>query len=243
MALILNIDTAMETASISLAEHGKVLASEINGSQTDHAAWIQPAIGRVANHELGDIVAVGISNGPGSYTGLRIGLATAKGLCYALQIPLVTVNTLSVIAFDAIKRIEEHGLEVLNDPHLRDSLQFTDQGFDAQSLLFCPMIDAKRMEVFTAVYDSQLKEIMAPHASILRSTSFDALLKRQKILFLGNGSEKFQQVCQNTDNAMFKCFALDASALAVLTYKNFIGSNFAGLAYTEPLYLKEFFTQ
>jgi len=98
------------------------------------------------------------------------------------------------------------------------------------------------MEVFAAVYNSSLEEIYEPHSRVLDTLSFDALLRRQKMLFLGNGSLKFQQVCQNA-NAIFKKLALNPFALSGLTYKNFIGNNFATLAYAEPLYLKEFFTK
>jgi len=238
MALILNIDTALDTATASLAKDGTVLASAINESQKDHAAWIQSAIEDLiknAGHEMADITAVGVSNGPGSYTGLRIGLATAKGLCYALKIPLITVNSLEVIAVDAIKRIEGAEAEILNAGPNAENIKISD-------LLFCSMIDARRMEVFVAIYDIDSKEVIKPQAWLLKPASFEELLKRQKILFLGNGSKKFQQICENTDNAMFKNFPLNPSALAALTYENFIGNNFAGLAYTEPLYLKEFFT-
>jgi len=246
VALILNIDTALETASISLADHGDVLTAESNESQKDHAAWIQPAIERLmktARRDLRDIKAIGISHGPGSYTGLRIGLATAKGLCYALGIPLVIVNTLALIAFDAITKVEHDDLQFFNHGSESEVSQFTVAGEDIDKILYCPMIDARRMEVFTAVYSRDLVEIIQPRACILVPNLFEELFKRQKILFLGNGSQKFQHMCQHAGNAMFRNLPLNSSALATLTYRNFIGNNFAGLAYTEPLYLKEFFTQ
>jgi tRNA threonylcarbamoyladenosine biosynthesis protein TsaB len=232
MDLILNIDTALDIACISLAADGQVLLSATNGSTKDHAAWIQAAINKLvrdAGYELHDLKAVAVSNGPGSYTGLRIGLSTAKGLCYALNIPLITVGSLEAMAFTAIKDMESPGIPS------HDSQPAT------HNLLFCPMIDARRMEVFAAVYDNNLNEVIKPHARILDHFSFEELLKRQKILFLGNGSIKFHQICQNP-HAIFKNYPLNAAAVAGLTYKNFIGNNFAGLAYTEPLYLKEFFT-
>lgn len=224
MALILNIDTAVETAIISLAEDGKLYKFSLNESMKDHAAWIQPAIYELmsdAGYKIGDLNAVGISIGPGSYTGLRIGLSTAKGLCYALQIPLITINSLEIMAASAIDEITKEG--------------------STGDLLYCPMIDARRMEVFTAIYHSNLSQVTEPHACMLNTNSFEDLLKRQKILFLGNGSIKFQKICQNP-NAIFKKLPLNQTAFCTLTYKNFIGNNFAILAYTEPLYLKEFFT-
>jgi len=228
MALILNIDTALDSAYISLAENEQGLRYTINETAKDHAVWIQPAIHKLIKESgwrIADLNAIGVSIGPGSYTGLRIGLSTAKGLCFALKIPLITINTLEIIAFSAINDIAAH------DPDL-----FT------RNLFICPMIDARRMEVFTAVYNSSLVEIYEPHARILDALTFDELLRRQKILFLGNGSIKFRQVCQNA-NAIFKKLALNPFALSELTYKNFIGNNFATLAYAEPIYLKEFFTK
>jgi tRNA threonylcarbamoyladenosine biosynthesis protein TsaB len=228
MALILNIDTALDNAYISLAENKKGLRYSINETTKDHAAWMQPAIDKLikeSGFRIADLNAIGVSIGPGSYTGLRIGLSTAKGLCFALKIPLITINTLEIMAFSAINDIETQ------DPDLF-----------SRNLFICPMIDARRMEVFTAVYNSSLMKIYEPHSRILDALAFDELLRRQKILFLGNGSIKFQQVCQNA-NAIFKKMALNPFALSELTYKNFIGNNFATLAYAEPLYLKEFFTK
>jgi len=227
MAIILNIDTALDSACISLSENEKGLGYALNGTAKDHAAWIQPAIYKLIKEsgiKMSDLSAIGVCIGPGSYTGLRIGLSTAKGLCFALKIPLIAINTLETIASSAMNDIQTENLDFTSD------------------LLICPMIDARRMEVFTAVYDSSVEEIYEPHSRILDALSFDELLERQKMLFLGNGSLKFQQVCQNA-NAIFKKLALNPFALSGLTYKNFIGNNFATLAYAEPLYLKEFFTK
>ena len=227
MAIILNIDTALDSACISLSENEKGLGYAINGTAKDHAAWIQPAIYKLTKEsgiKMSDLSAIGVCIGPGSYTGLRIGLSTAKGLCFALKIPLIAINTLETIASSAMNDIQTENLDFTSD------------------LLICPMIDARRMEVFTAVYDSSVEEIYEPHSRILDALSFDELLERQKMLFLGNGSLKFQQVCQNA-NAIFKKLALNPFALSGLTYNNFIGNNFATLAYAEPLYLKEFFTK
>jgi len=227
MAIILNIDIVLDSAYISLSENEKGLDYAINGTAKDHAAWIQPAIYKLIKEsgiKMSDLSAIGVCIGPGSYTGLRIGLSTAKGLCFALKIPLIAINTLETIASSAMNDIQIENLDFTSD------------------LLICPMIDARRMEVFTAVYNSSMEEIYEPHSRILDALSFDALLRRQKMLFLGNGSLKFQQVCQNA-NAIFKKLALNPFALSGLTYNNFIGNNFATLAYAEPLYLKEFFTK
>jgi tRNA threonylcarbamoyladenosine biosynthesis protein TsaB len=224
MALILNIDTALETAYLTLAKDGELLVSSVNDHQKEHAAWLQPAIQKlmkVAGLNLRELTAVGISIGPGSYTGLRVGLSAAKGICYALRIPLVTEVSLRLMAYSAIKYSEADDL-------LPDHL------------LFCPMIDARRMEVFTAIYDQSMREIIKPQSMVLTENVFEKYLRRQKMLFLGNGSIKYQQLCPDL-NALFKEIPLNPVAISTLTYKNFIGNNFADLAYTEPLYLKEFF--
>ena len=232
MALILNIDTSQDTACVSLADDGVAITAITNETQKDHAAWIHHAIEKLfreTGYKINDLVAVGASNGPGSYTGLRIGLSTAKGLCYALKIPLIAAGTLEVMALNAVQCL---GLSAKS--HMEHELG---------DVLICPMIDARRMEVFTAVYDIQLNEVVKPQALVLNPTTFASILERQKILFLGNGSQKFQQVSQHLENAMFKNFPLNPSALATIIYRNFIGNNFAGLAYTEPLYLKEAYTR
>src|SRR5262252_8762915 len=148
MALILNIDTSQDTACVSLALDGEVITAATNESQKDHAAWIHGAVEKIfaqAEHPINEMAAVGLSNGPGSYTGLRIGLATAKGLCYALKIPLITVGTLEVMSRNALEGLGQFGKNG-SEPDFGDGL-------------ICPMIDARRMEVFTAVYDNQLNEI------------------------------------------------------------------------------------
>ena len=162
MSLILNIDTAVQTSSICLSENDETLAVKINPSQKDSAAWLHVAIKELLHEKnlfLQQLEAIAVSEGPGSYTGLRVGMATAKGLCYALNKPLITINTLQMMAFAAPK---QH------------------QG------LLCPMIDARRMEVFTAIFDQNLNFILPPANLVLSETSFNDFLQKNKILFFGN---------------------------------------------------------
>ncbi|HVT85503.1 MAG TPA: tRNA (adenosine(37)-N6)-threonylcarbamoyltransferase complex dimerization subunit type 1 TsaB [Chitinophagaceae bacterium] len=217
MSLILNIDTALETASISLAKDGKAMNTVINKEQKDHAAWLQVAIAgllKSSGFELKDLSAIAVTIGPGSYTGLRVGLSSAKGLCYALNIPLITVSTLELMAHAA--KNEEAGL-------------------------LCPMIDARRMEVFAAVYTKSLKEVIKPHARVLDSDSFSELLNSNQILIFGSGSKKFSLLL-NHDNAIFAEVHYDASNMAPITMERFLSQQFADLAYSEPAYLKDFFS-
>lgn len=217
MSLILNIFTAIETASVCLAKNGKSTGITFSENQKDHASWIHIAINNLLsgnNNSAKELEAIAVCIGPGSYTGLRIGLATAKGLCYALNIPLLAVDTLSTIAF-AVKN------------------EATD--------LICPMVDARRMEVFTALYANDLTQLIPPAAKIIDETSFSETLVNHKILFCGNGSKKLQNIISN-NNASFTETAVDATHLSHLSYKMFQNKEFSDLAYLEPLYIKEFFT-
>jgi len=220
MSLILQIDTATEKAHVSLARDGRVLQQLRSDSQKDHASFLQPAIGQLVKEEgvtLNDIDAVSVTMGPGSYTGLRVGMASAKGLCYVLNKPLIALNTLEVIALSTMHAA----------------------GAQYAATLFCPMIDARRMEVFTALYNSSRQLILEPCAMILDNTSFNTELEKSAVLFSGNGSAKFRSVCDHP-NARFYDVAVTAEAMATLSLEQFSAQRFASLAYTEPLYIKEF---
>src|SRR5689334_17213900 len=171
--IILSIDTATDQASVTLSSNDSVIGTLQNDSQKDHAAWIQMAINTLLQkygYTMQQLEAIAVTAGPGSYTGLRVGMATAKGLCFALQIPLITINTLQVMANAAI------------DQWLSKAAGMT------PPLCFCPMIDARRMEVFTAVYNEALQEIVAPKAMILEELSFKEELNDRSLICFGNGS-------------------------------------------------------
>ena len=217
MSYILNIDTAVVSASLCLAKDDQVLKLKVNPSQKDHASWLHVAIKQLmeeAGLSLRELDAIAVSSGPGSYTGLRVSMATAKGLCYALQKPLITVSTLKMMAVAAI---------------------------DASTDLLCPMIDARRMEVFTAVYDHSLVEILSPVNIILENESFKELLHTSSILFFGNGSEKLKPLVSH-QNAQFKNLEANAEHMTGLSFSQFEKQEFADLAYAEPYYGKAFYT-
>jgi tRNA threonylcarbamoyladenosine biosynthesis protein TsaB len=219
MSYIINIDTATETAHVSIAQDGKLLQALQNESQKDHGAFLQNAIQQLlktAVLSFADIDAIAVTAGPGSYTGLRVGLASAKGLCYALNKPLLTLNTLEVLT-TAAKTSPN------NQP----------------AILYCPMIDARRMEVFAALYNNTLTALLPPCAMILNDTSFLNTLEKEKIVFFGSGAPKWQQVCTHP-NASFTTHLALPEAMADLAYKYFLEQRFADLAYSEPFYLKEF---
>lgn len=222
MALILNIDTAVDIASVCLAKDGEIVAFLKNDQQHNHAEWLHVAIKNIIETSavpLNTLDAVAVSEGPGSYTGLRISMAAAKGICFALNKPLICLNTLLVMA---------------NAAKNNDLLKY-------KTGLLCPMIDARRMEVFTALYSYDLTEIKKSSALILDASSFEEELARQPILFFGNGSEKFMALKKNT-NAFFQQVTTDASSMASLAENKFIKKEFADLAYAEPQYGKEFYS-
>jgi tRNA threonylcarbamoyladenosine biosynthesis protein TsaB len=214
---LLNIDTAVQTASVCLAKDDKSVGLKINLSQNDHASWLQPAIASLLsehNLSIDEVDAIAVSAGPGSYTGLRVGMAAAKGLCFALNKPLILISTLKMMA-----------TAVLSET----------------SLLICPMIDARRMEVFTAVYDHSLNTVLQPHNHILSHDSFASFLEGRTIVFFGNGSAKFRNIVAHP-NAIFKQLEITAEQMTTLAYESYRKGDFANLAYCEPLYTKEFFS-
>lgn len=222
MALILNIDTATTNASVCISNGTEILSLETSSDQKNHASFIQPAIKKVMEFvgiSFNQLEAISVSGGPGSYTGLRVGLSTAKGLCYATGKRLIMVNTLEVMAFACIKTTQ-----------------------DADRFLYCPMIDARRMEVFTAIYNASLANIIAPSSVILEGDSFGDILAENTVIFFGNGSFKFSNIVSH-QNALFSEVKHNASDLAVLASKYLEEERVANLAYSEPFYLKEFFSR
>jgi len=224
MAFILSIDTSINTASVSIAIDGIVLAKEINTDTRSHGAFIQNAISKLfldSKKNLNELDAIAVVNGPGSYTGLRVGLATAKGLCFSLNKPLILLNTLEILAQTVINNLKS----VVDKKELDD-------------YLFCPMIDARRMEVFTAIYDSEMKVIESPNAKVLNAQSFDFLLDKHKIFFTGNGHQKLKEILINS-NAFF-IDTLDIIPTISFMAEKFICENkVSDLAYCEPFYLKD----
>jgi tRNA threonylcarbamoyladenosine biosynthesis protein TsaB len=220
MSLILNIDTASENAHVSLAKDGHILHSLNNELQKEHAAFLQSAIQqltKITGIALKEIDAVAVTAGPGSYTGLRVGMASAKGLCYALKKPLITMGTLEVMTVTAMDLYPQKD----------------------ENILYCPMIDARRMEVFTAIYQQGLIFCLQPCALILDEFSFQNQLIKSKILFFGNGSEKWKKICTHP-NAVFKKLSILPNSLSKTANTLFSSKSFTDIAYSEPFYLKEF---
>lgn len=222
MSIILNIDTSLETASVSITEDGVLVRSRINTVQKEHASFLHHAIKDLLTEssiDIKELDAIAVTNGPGSYTGLRVGLASAKGLCYALNKPLITIGSLNVLACAAINVTGKS---------------------DPGSSLFCPMIDARRMEVYTAIFDNAMNEILPACAMILNENSFGEILSKKRILFFGSGSVKWNNLSESK-NAVFIKELDTIPAICQLAFEKFSSKNFTDLTYSEPLYIKEFF--
>lgn len=225
MSVLLCIDSSTTHASVALAKDGDLILQKTNFTQKDHAAFIQPAIAELmheTNHKLTDIHAISVTSGPGSYTGLRVGFSSAKGLCYALQIPLITLSTTSVMSSAALN-------------YLKDAGKLPDTFF------LCPLIDARRMDVFTAVYDQQLMEVLKPCAVTLTQDSFKGFLEKGPVFFFGTGNEKWQKLCMNP-NANFINADWSAKDMLQDSFKRLKEKSFTSLALSEPEYVKAFYS-
>lgn len=216
MAYILNIETATTNCSVSLTKEGETLVlKEDRALNYSHAESLHVFIDDVlksAKIAPSQLNAIAVSKGPGSYTGLRIGVSAAKGLCFALNIPLISIDTLQSLAQQVV----------------------------SESGCIIPMLDARRMEVYSAVYDAQYAQIRDTEAQILNATSFATFLELGKVHFVGNGVEKAKTLI-NHANAIFIDDILPSSnEMGKLAYDKYKISDIEDVAYFEPFYLKEF---
>jgi tRNA threonylcarbamoyladenosine biosynthesis protein TsaB len=217
MALILSIESATKNCSVALAADGEVIAlKELHEEKFSHAEKMHSFILEVmesAGKKLRQIDAVAVSKGPGSYTGLRIGVSTAKGLCYALDKPLISIPTLESLA----RQVEV-----------------------AQEGLIIPLLDARRMEVYSSVFDERYQEVRETRAEIIDKDSFSDYLERGKVFFLGDGAEKTKGIVEHP-NAVFVGNRFPSSReMALIAEKKANKEEYEDLAYFEPFYLKDF---
>lgn len=215
MAVILCIETASTNCSVALGDNGKIIAvKEDFSSSFSHAERLHVFIREILaenNRELSDLDAIAISKGPGSYTGLRIGVSAAKGLCYSLNLPLISVSTLTAIAH-----------------------QVTEKGF------IIPMLDARRMEVYTAVFDENKNQIQKTTAKILEPTSYLEQLEKGKTFFIGSGVAKFSEISSHPNAVFIDDKLPSAREMVLLATAKYKISDFEDVAYFEPYYLKDF---
>lgn len=221
MACILNIETSGQLCSLALTYNSTTLLERTDTENTSHAknlgVFAEEALAFARSHNY-PIDAVAVSAGPGSYTGLRIGVSEAKGLCYGLDVPLIALSTLEIMA-DSVNRYYD---------------------FPDEPVWLCPMIDARRMEVYDAVYDRELNRISPVQAEIIDGNSFGKLLEKQKILFFGDGAAKCKEVIASPNALFIEGVYPLATMMAPLAEAHYLRRQFADTAYFEPFYLKEF---
>ncbi len=221
MALILNIETATTNCSVSISENEKIICTMELNEGYSHAENLHPFIQKVLTDsklEISDLKAVSVSCGPGSYTGLRIGVSAAKGICYALNIPLISINTLKVLS----KQVAEN--------------------YNESDVLLCPMLDAKRMEVYSAVYDLKLNEIRKTEANIIDENSISEFTFNKPTVFFGSGMPKCKELFEAIPNVQFIENLIPSSKhMAQISFDLFQKNQFENVAYFEPFYLKDFY--
>ncbi len=218
MSLILSLETSTSVCSVAIFRGKELLTSmevHIEQSHASKLAVLVEETRKFAAIELSNLSAIAISLGPGSYTGLRIGTSTAKGLCYALDIPLISINTLEVLA---------HQMGSLN---LNNSL-------------LCPMIDARRMEVYCLLTDGKLKVIYPTKAKIIDKNAFFDLLELHPIVFFGNGSAKCKNVITHRNAFFINDIYPSAKQVGIMAYHKFLNNETEDISKTVPFYLKEF---
>lgn len=216
MAIILCLETATTNCSVGVAKDGKLLSlKEDNSKNYSHAEKLHLFINE-ALEEVGitieDLDAIAISKGPGSYTGLRIGVSAAKGLCFSLNIPLISIPTLNLLAYK----------------------------LKGKKGVFVSMLDARRMEVYSAVYNAEIKQIRDTEAQILDEYSFSEYLERSEVHFIGNGVAKFEEICKHSNAVFHKNEFPSASEMAEIAESKYQKSDTEDVAYFEPYYLKDF---
>jgi len=218
MALILSIETATTVCSIAIHKNEKLLANQSLHIAQSHSGLLVPSIQNLLKYcdlEMDKLDAVALSKGPGSYTGLRIGTSTAKGICDALDIPLIGINTLEAMANGVSKFIKEDAL-------------------------LCPMIDARRMEVYCLLTNQKGEVIQETNPKIIDENSFASELSDSRVYFFGNGANKCKSVIQSDSARFIEGIAPDAVNVGALAYKRYEKGLFEDLVYFDPFYLKDF---
>ena len=214
---ILNIETSTKACSVALHKNGElIVCREDVTANFSHSEKLLKFISELFSDEklsISDLDAIAVSMGPGSYTGLRIGISTAKGLCYGLDIPLISISTLKAMSFGM-------ALEIKAD-------------------LYCPMIDARRMEVYSAFFDINNTEVRKIQADIIDENSYKLELEK-KVVFFGDGSEKIKEKISHKNAMFISDIHPSAKNMGLLSYQKFNKSLFEDLAYFEPFYLKDF---
>lgn len=217
MVFILSIETSTPICSIALHQNGELIDSDMNDGKGAHSELLVRMISDLLDRneiKPSSLSAIAVSEGPGSYTGLRIGVSTSKGLAFAWDLPLIGISTLKILAKAAI--------------HINGNSGF-----------IIPLLDARRMEVYREVFDSELKSLAELDSEVVDEFSFQEWLKLNKVCFVGDGANKVKEVITHS-NAIFSSLEISAKDMGSLAYLKFSNRDFEDLAYFVPNYLKEF---
>lgn len=224
--MIICIETATSLCSVALCNNTGAVSLRESHDNKSHASLLTVFIDEILkenNLKASDLSAIAVSKGPGSYTGLRIGVSVAKGIAYAASIPLIGIDTtMSMFLGIKEKKIHEHG--------------------DSENLLFCPMLDARRMEVYSAIYDYSGNTVKEIAAEVITEESFKDINESKKIIFFGNGAEKGREIIKRKNIQFDSDFKMSASHMSKAANQSFINQDFEDVAYFEPFYLKDFIT-
>lgn len=226
MALLLHIETSTAVCSVGLGKNGELLALKETKEGMKHASHLTVFIENILKENefsIADLDGVAISMGPGSYTGLRIGVSTAKGICFGANIPLIAVNTLQSMT----KALHETG-------DVKSALKNPEKAY------FCPMIDARRMEVYTAFFNNKNEMVKEISADIIDENSYDDTLKDRELVFFGDGSSKCKEAIKNENGIFIDDITPTAIGMIELAEQKFNNEEFEDVAYFEPFYLKDF---
>jgi tRNA threonylcarbamoyladenosine biosynthesis protein TsaB len=219
MAIILSIDTSTTVCSVALHKEEKLLAKTTLFSDYTHSSMLTTLVQNIMdtnNLPLSELHAIALSKGPGSYTGLRIGVSTAKGLCFGLDVPLIAINTLEAFALQVI-------------PY-----------YKGMGYLYCPMIDARRMEVYCSILDENLQILQQTEAKIINKDSFNEFLSNKKVIFFGDGASKCRAILDSQNAVFLENMYPDAAQIGQLAINKYLQNHFEDVSYFEPYYLKEF---
>ncbi|MFI3267583.1 MAG: tRNA (adenosine(37)-N6)-threonylcarbamoyltransferase complex dimerization subunit type 1 TsaB [Rikenellaceae bacterium] len=225
MSLILSIETGTDVCSVALSKNGELKSLRESSEGKDHAKNLATYISEILTEhdlEIADIDAIAVGMGPGSYTGLRIGVSVAKGLCYAENKPLIAISSLESLMSVALDDYDAGLTEIEN----------------IETAMFCPMIDARRMEVYSAIYDSKFNLVMDVGAFIIDDTSFAEWRKDREFVIFGNGAKKCKEVFSG--NVQYINVQHSAQGLIKSAHRKFKNKEFEDIAYFEPFYLKDF---
>lgn len=221
MSCILNIETSTETCSVAVAQDGGIIFEKINNEPNSHtkylAKFVEEALSFAESHAI-PLDAVAVSSGPGSYTGLRIGVSTAKGICYGKNVPLIAIPTLKLLCVK---------------PLLSDDIE-------DENALLCPMIDARRMEAYTAIYDRALREVREVKAEVIDANTYNEWLDKGLVYFFGNGAEKCKGIINHPNAKFIDNVIPTAKSMLPLAELAIAKGQYEDVAYFEPFYLKDF---